>query len=598
MDVRLFSNKRRVQAQENQATLDAISRALAVIEFGLDGTILTANQNFLDVMGYTLDEVRGKHHRIFVDPAESALPDYKLFWQQLAKGKFQAAEYRRIGKGGQDVWIQATYNPVFGRDGKPTKIVKFATDVTQSKLVAADSTGQLAAISRSQAVIEFTPQGEVITANDNFCTALGYSLEEIRGRHHRMFVPADQVSTVAYQDFWNGLGRGEYQVAEYLRVGKGGREVWIQATYNPIFDHHGKVFKIVKYATDITERKRAVNLLGSELAKLAEGDLRARIQTPFKGELDAVRLAYNHTVDRFAEIVARLRRSSSTLRSATTEILTGANDLAERTSRQASAIQETSAAMKNLASTVEENAARAEEASGKARAVSTTAEQSGAVMSQAQDAMGRILASSSQISNIVGLIDDIAFQTNLLALNASVEAARAGDAGKGFAVVAVEVRRLAQSAAQASSDVKALIERSSTEISTGSKLLSDAAERIAGMLGDVRDNSGLMDSIASGSREQSGAIAEVAAAVRQMDEMTQHNAALVEETNAAIEQTEGQASELDKIVEVFVVDAAPVAFGSTKPAPAKVRTAPKTARSAVDWRIQGNAALDVDWSEF
>ncbi|MGV3575037.1 MAG: methyl-accepting chemotaxis protein [Devosia sp.] len=572
--------------------LDAISRALAVIEFALDGTILTANQNFLDVMGYTLDEVRGKHHRIFVDDAESALPDYKLFWQQLAKGTFQAAEYRRIGKGGRDVWIQATYNPVFGSDGKPTKIVKFATDITAAKLVAADSAGQLAAISRSQAVIEFTPQGEVITANDNFCQALGYSLEEIRGRHHRMFVPADQVSTKAYQDFWIGLGRGEYQMAEYLRVGKGGQEVWIQATYNPIFDHHGKVFKIVKYATDVTDRKRAVNLLGSELAKLAEGDLRARIRTPFKGELDAVRLAYNNTVDRFAEIVARLRRSSGTLRSATAEILTGANDLAERTSRQASAIQETSAAMRNLADTVEENAALAGKASGKARAVSTTAEQSGAVMSEAQDAMGRILASSSQISNIVGLIDDIAFQTNLLALNASVEAARAGDAGKGFAVVAVEVRRLAQSAAQASSDVKTLIERSSSEIMTGSRLLSDAAERIASMLDDVRDNSSLMDSIASGSRQQSGAIAEVATAVRQMDEMTQHNAALVEETNAAIEQTEGQASELDRIVEVFVVDDV---SNIREQVQANMKAAPRAPSRG--WVEQGNTALDIGWSE-
>ena len=597
MDVRLFSNKRRVLAQENQATLDAISRALAVIEFELDGTIRTANKNFLDVMGYTLEEVRGQHHRIFVDPAESALPDYKLFWEQLAKGEFQAAEYRRIGKGRRDVWIQATYNPVFGRDGKPTKIVKFATDVTAAKLVAADSAGQLAAISRSQAVIEFTPKGEVITANDNFCQALGYSLDEIRGRHHKIFVPATEASTSAYQEFWSRLGRGEFQAAEYLRVGKGGQEVWIQATYNPIFDHHGKVFKIVKYATDVTDRKRAVNLLGSELAKLAQGDLRARIQTPFKGELDAVRLAYNNTVDRFAEIVARLRRSSSTLRAATAEILTGANDLAERTSRQASAIQETSAAMRNLASTVEENAALAEEASGKTRAVSTTAEQSGEVMSQAQEAMGRILASSSQISNIVGLIDDIAFQTNLLALNASVEAARAGDAGKGFAVVAVEVRRLAQSAAQASSDVKALIERSSSEISTGSKLLSDAAERIASMLGDVRDNSGLMDSIASGSRQQSGAIAEVATAVRQMDEMTQHNAALVEETNAAIEQTEGQASELDRIVEVFVVDDGPRGREPAKPAQEKSRAVPRAARPAWDWMGQGNAALDIGWSE-
>ncbi|MBN9334506.1 methyl-accepting chemotaxis protein [Devosia sp.] len=593
MDVRLFNNKRQVLARENQATLDAISRALAVIEFDLDGTIRTANQNFLGVMGYALEEIVGKHHRMFVDPSESALPDYKLFWQKLARGEFQAAEYRRIGKDGKEVWIQATYNPVFGRDEKPIKIIKFATDITQAKLASADSAGQLAAISRSQAVIEFTPSGEIVTANTNFCQALGYSLEDIRGRHHRMFVPPEEATSAGYADFWAKLSRGEFQAAEYLRLGKGGKEVWIQATYNPIFDHHGKVFKIVKYATDITERKRAVNLLGAELANLADGDLRGRLPSPFKGELDAVRLAYNHTVDRFSEIVERLRRSSGTLRSATAEILTGANDLAERTSRQASAIQETSAAMKNLAGTVEENAARAEAASSKARAVSTTAEESGAVMGEAKDAMGRILASSAQISNIVGLIDDIAFQTNLLALNASVEAARAGEAGKGFAVVAVEVRRLAQSAAEASSDVKALIERSSSEIATGSRLLSDAAERIAGMLDDVRENSGLIDGIASGSREQSGAIAEVAVAVQQMDEMTQHNAALVEEINAALEQTEGQATELDRIVDIFVVGEPPRARPSTRPSEERTPAPQKLAKPVWDWLGQDNVALDA-----
>jgi methyl-accepting chemotaxis protein len=555
VDFRLFSNsRRRAQAEDNKAMLDAVSRAQAVIEFDLDGKIRTANANFLEVMGYTLEEVRGQHHRMFVDKAAWEHPSYKAFWEKLGSGAFHAGEYRRVAKGGRDVWIQASYNPVFGRDGKPTKVVKFATDITQSRLAAADSGGQIEAISRSQAVIEFDTNGIVLTANDNFCRALGYSLSEIRGKHHRLFVSSQEASSADYQQFWERLGSGKYQAAEYRRFGKDGREVWIQATYNPIFDMHGKVFKIVKYATDITERKRAVNLLGAALGKLAEGDLRSRIDTPFRGELDNVRLALNHTVDRFTEIVARLRRSSSTLRSATSEMLAGATDLADRTTRQSSAIQQTSTAMDHLASTVHENAKRAEVASGNARSVSKTAEDSGAVMEEAKNAMERILSSSAQISNIVGLIDDIAFQTNLLALNASVEAARAGDAGKGFAVVAVEVRRLAQSAAGASADVKALIERSSTEVSAGSRLLSDAAARIAGMLDDVRDNSGLMDGIACGSREQSTSIAEVAAAVRQMDEMTQHNAALVQETNSAIEQTEGQASELDRIVEVFVLE--------------------------------------------
>ena len=294
------------------------------------------------------------------------------------------------------------------------------------------------------------------------------------------------------------------------------------------------------------------------LAALARAELDQRVEGQYQGAFARLQSDTNMLADRLTEIIGQLRGTSTALRTATGEILSCANDLSEHTTKQASAIEQTSAAMEQLASTVVDNAAKAETASQMAGGVSRSAEEGGAVMAKASAAMERITQSSVKISNIVGLIDDIAFQTNLLALNASVEAARAGDAGKGFAVVAVEVRRLAQSAANASAEIKVLIEQSATEVAGWSRLVVEASAKLSAMLGAVVENHRAMDGIAQASRAQASAIEEVTIAMRQMDEMTQHNAALVEQTNAAIEQTEAQAGELDEIVAVFKLDQAAV----------------------------------------
>ena len=300
---------------------------------------------------------------------------------------------------------------------------------------------------------------------------------------------------------------------------------------------------------------RGLTETGDVLSALANADLSRRVVGDYEGAFGRLRDDTNNVCDTLSDTIQGLRHTSRTLKTATGEMLSGANDLNERTSKQGQTIEETAAAMAQLAQTVGENARRAEAASAKARAVSQTATDGGRVMDRATEAMERITASSGKISNIIGLIDDIAFQTNLLALNASVEAARAGEAGKGFAVVAVEVRRLAQSAAQASSEVKGLIEQSGTEVSGGSRLVAEAAQKLVAMLDAAHESSALIDGIATASREQAHAIEQVSAAVRALDEMTQHNAALVEQTNAAIEQTEAQASELDRVVDVFHIDA-------------------------------------------
>jgi methyl-accepting chemotaxis protein len=343
---------------------------------------------------------------------------------------------------------------------------------------------------------------------------------------------------------------------------------------------------------------RGIGEVGSVLGALANTDLTRRMEGTYAGALARLKDDTNAVADKLSDVVGQLRQTSGTLKTATSEILSGANDLSERTTRQAATIEETSAAMEQLASTVLTNAGRAQEASASAALVTRTAEEGGGVMANATHAMERITTSSGKISNIIGMIDDIAFQTNLLALNASVEAARAGEAGKGFAVVAVEVRRLAQSAAQASSDVKMLIEQSADEVKGGSRLVADAANKLTAILEAARTSNRLMHSIAQESREQASSIEEVNTAVRTMDEMTQHNAALVEEMNAAIEQTEAQATQLDTIVDVFTVDASPEAPARAMSMPQK--SAPQSGRVGAgrSYLSQGSAALDADWSAF
>jgi methyl-accepting chemotaxis protein len=338
---------------------------------------------------------------------------------------------------------------------------------------------------------------------------------------------------------------------------------------------------------------RGVTEIGGVLGAMANTDFTRRMEGEHEGAFARLQSDTNAVADKLSDVVRQLRDTSGSLKTATGEILSGANDLSERTTKQAATIEETSASMEQLAATVLKNAERAREASAHAVRVTQTAEDGGRVMDAANAAMDRITASSSKISNIIGLIDDIAFQTNLLALNASVEAARAGEAGKGFAVVAVEVRRLAQSAAQASSEVKVLIEQSSGEVNSGTKLVGEAASKLASMLSAIRDNTLALEAIARDSGEQATSIEEVNTAVRTMDEMTQHNAALVEEINAAIEQNEAQANALDQVVDIFTID------GQVRAPVESVHAQQKALRAAAPkLRSQGNAALAQDWDEF
>jgi methyl-accepting chemotaxis protein len=254
--------------QDLKGQVAAINKVQGVIEFDLTGKVLAANENFLHLLGYTLEEIRGQHHSMFVDPAWRQSVEYRLFWEKLARGEYDAGQYKRIGKGGKEVWIQASYNPILDLNGKPFTVVKYATDITDQKLTTANVEGQLAAINKVQGVIEFDLTGKVLSANENFLRLLGYTLDEVRGQHHSMFVDPVYRQSVEYRLFWEKLARGEYDAAQYKRIGKGGKEVWIQASYNPILDLNGKPFKVVKYATDVTDQKLAAANFEGQLAAI------------------------------------------------------------------------------------------------------------------------------------------------------------------------------------------------------------------------------------------------------------------------------------------------------------------------------------------
>jgi len=531
--------------------INAIGMSQAVIEFNMDGTIIYANENFLTTMGYTLDEIKGQHHSMFAEPDFARSTEYKAFWEKLNRGEFESGEYKRLGKGGKEVWIQASYNPIMDLNGQPFKVVKYASDVTEQKLVNADFSGQINAIGMSQAVIEFNMDGSIITANENFLTTMGYRLDEIRGKHHSMFAEPDFARSKEYEAFWDKLNRGEFESAEYKRLGKRHKEVWIQASYNPIMDLNGAPFKVVKYATDITARKNAVEEIKDVLMTLAEGNLGNFIEEELTGEFSIVGNSLNDLIGILNDMVGDIRTTSTNVFDSAREIAEGNNELSHRTESQASSLEETASAMEELTSTVKQNSENASQASILSSSVMTKAQNGGDIVGNAISAMSEINKSSKKIADIISVIDEIAFQTNLLALNAAVEAARAGEQGRGFAVVAAEVRNLAQRSAGAAKDIKGLISDSVEAVGQGSKLVDQTGKTFKELVSAIEEVSKMVSDIDNASKEQSQGISEVSAAVSQMDEMTQKNSALVEEAAAASKSMEDQSQQLLQQVEFF-----------------------------------------------
>jgi methyl-accepting chemotaxis protein len=582
----------------------AINRSQAVIEFSPDGKILHANPNFLQALGYTLDEVKGKHHSLFVDPAYRNSPEYTAFWQKLGRGEFDAAQYKRIRKDGKEIWIQASYNPLLDRSGKVVGVIKFATDITAEKLRNADFEGQMAAIHKAQAVIEFNLDGTIITANDNFLKTLGYSLQEVKGQHHGMFVEPGYRQSVEYKHFWEKLGRGEFDAAQYKRIGKGGKEVWIQASYNPIMDASGKPFKVVKFASDITAMRMAVEQTRDAVTAAKNKDLSQRIPMSGKtGELELLCGGVNELLDSMAEVMSEIKTTSQEVSSAAAEISTATTDLSQRTEEQAASLEETSASMEQIAATVKKNAENAKHANDLTRGTHEVADRGGEVVAEAVSAMARIEESSRKIADIISVIDEIARQTNLLALNAAVEAARAGEAGRGFAVVASEVRSLAQRSSQAAKDIKDLITNSSTLVQDGVQLVNRTGTSLKEILDSIKQVADIVADISTASNEQAGGIEQINKALTQMDEVTQQNSAMVEENAATARTLEQQAGAMDERIGAYKLSSSDTSRVVTplhkRPAQSKP-AAPvrKPAARAVARSGAATAVAKDEWEEF
>lgn len=587
---------------EAKAVISAMSKSQAIIEFKLDGTIITANENFCRALGYQLSEIVGKHHRIFVDQTEASSQNYKDFWTKLSQGEFDRRQYKRIAKDGNEIWIEASYNPVL-RGGKPYKVVKFATDITQQKLKAAEDAGKLDAISRAQAVIEFTPQGEILGANENFLSTLGYQLADIRGRHHSMFCDPAYVNSDDYRRFWSKLAGGEFVSDEFMRLGRDGKPVYIQASYNPIFDMNGQVFKVVKFATDVSERVRNVEQLANAMKALSLGDLTQELRAPFLPALDKLRVDFNETSLKLCSTLQTISQNAGAIAAASQQIQTASNDLSKRTEQQAASVEETAAALEEITTTVADSSHRAQEAGMLVRRTKEHAEISGNVVNQAVDAMGKIEHSAREISNIIGVIDEIAFQTNLLALNAGVEAARAGEAGKGFAVVAQEVRELAQRSAKAAKEIKELINTSNGHVTSGVNLVGNTGKALQEIVSQVVHVDGNVSAIVEASKEQATGLKEINLAVNTMDQGTQQNAAMVEETTAAAHSLAREAEQLFELLGQFNIGNAQAKHrakpSSVPPASLPAASPVRQLTAKLSHAFHGNAALATqNWEEF
>ncbi len=612
--------KREIQDFDSTSQKLAIDRFQGAIEMDLDGNILFANETYLKIVGYSANELVGKHVGVVLDPNYAKSAEYAALWARLIKGEYISGQYKRIAKGGREVWIHAYYSPIHDMSGKQVKVVNYVIDITEQKLKSANDAGQIAAINKIQGVIEFDLKGNILSVNENFANLVGYSYKEIVGKHHSMFVEPSHKESQEYKDFWHNLEHGEATASQFRRIGKAGKIIWLQAFYAPILDMNGKPYKVVKFATDITEQHDnstaladAVEETQSIIEGAKAGDLSSRV--PLAGKTGAIASlcdGVNALMDKMTEVIIQVKEAGETINTAAGEISSGNTDLSSRTEQQASSLEETASSMEELASTVKQNAENAKQANHLAATASGVAVKGGEVVGQVVNTMSAINSSAKKIEDIISVIDGIAFQTNILALNAAVEAARAGEQGRGFAVVAGEVRNLAQRSASAAKEIKELITDSVSKTAEGTKQVEHAGQTMQEIVTSVQRVTDIMGEITAASVEQSAGIDQVNDAITSMDEVTQQNAALVEQAAAAAESLVDQAVGLMDTVSAFKLNGGGT-YAATQPAARALARRPissSAARSArpsvakpVARPVSAKSSMsansdDGDWEEF
>jgi len=521
--------------------IEAIGKSQAVIEFNMDGTIINANENFLSAVNYSLKEIQGKHHRMFCDEQTRNSAEYAQLWETLNRGEWVSGEFKRITRDGSEIWIQASYNPIFDLNNKPYKVVKYASDITEEKSRFVDYQGQLAAISRAQGVIEMDMSGYILKANDLISNLLDYDNDEVKDRHHSTLISSATKNSPDYKSFWEKLNRGGYEAGEYEFVNKRGESIWVAATYHPILNIDGQPFKVVGYIRDINQQKQGLSEIGDVLRAMSQGDLTKNITTDYDGSFgklfSQLKDDVNATANRLKEVLQNVHLGTAAIDQASEEVSSTAKLLSEGSAQQATSVETTSSSIAQMSTSINQNNENAKTTNQIADGAARSAEEGG-------DAVRDTVNAMTQIASKIGIIEDIAYQTNILALNAAIEAARAGEHGKGFAVVAAEVRKLAERSQISASEISKLASSSVTIAERAGVLLEE-------MLPSINKTATLVQDISAASNEQALGAGQITEAMSQLDRVTQQTASSSHELASTAQSLLDQSRSLMKEISFF-----------------------------------------------